>query len=254
MEQKFVVRDLRKKEKFQIDDEYLNGYAKLCGTNATLVYLCLCRHADYHTQECFPSVNMMSEKLGISRDSVMTGIKNLLEWNIILKERVRNPNNAKWINNSYTLLDKSVWKEKPSRFEPLGVAKSEIGASQVGNKGKSQVAVVDCKDTHKDKDTHIYKDSTIVEQPEVANINKIFNILYKINPSLNYAIPSYRKSAEWLISKYGFEKSVGLAEYAVSIFGKDYAPSITNPTELKNKLSKLAEFAKKNKKNNYIKL
>jgi len=73
----FLVRSLRNKQHFIVDDAYLNGYAKLCGPNATLVYLCLCRHADRH-QESFPSVQLMAGKTGISRDSVMRGIKKLL--------------------------------------------------------------------------------------------------------------------------------------------------------------------------------
>lgn len=115
-----VIRDLRHKEKFQIDDEYLNGYAKVCGANATLVYLCLCRHADYYTQKSFPSIEKMSEKLGISIASVKRGISSLVEWNIIVKQRTRHPENAKWVNNSYTLLDKTVWKQKPQLTQSYG--------------------------------------------------------------------------------------------------------------------------------------
>src|SRR3954451_15405663 len=121
-EDQFLVRDLRNKQHFIVDDAYLNGYAKLCGPNATLVYLCLCRHADRH-QESFPSVQLMAEKTGISRDSVMRGIKKLIEWNIIGKERERRQD-AKWLNNRYILLDKTVWKQKPSSTEQLG-AKSQ---------------------------------------------------------------------------------------------------------------------------------
>jgi hypothetical protein len=122
-EDQFLVRDLRNKQHFIVDDEYLNGYAKLCGPSATLVYLCLCRHADRH-QESFPSVQLMAEKTGISRDSVMRGIKKLIEWNIISKERERRED-ATWLNNRYVLLDKSVWKPKPSSTEQPG-AKSQI--------------------------------------------------------------------------------------------------------------------------------
>lgn len=249
MENSFVVRDLRKKEKFQIDDEYLNGYAKLCGTNATLVYLCLCRHADYHTQECFPSILMMSEKLGISRDSVMVGIKNLIEWNIISKERVRNPNNAKWINNSYTLLDKTVWREKPSRCEPPGLAKSEIEDSQVGNKGKSQVAVVDCKDTHKNKDTHI----NIATDKSVAdNINPVIDLFKIINPSYDrlFANKTQRGAVERLLKKYSQDQLDRIIKVAFKANQTKYAPRITTPLQLESKLGDLLFWANKNNKSN----
>jgi hypothetical protein len=140
----FEVRDYRKKEMFRVDDEYLNGYSKLCGTNATLVYLCLCRHSDRH-QESFPSIQLMAEKLGISRDSIIRGIKSLVEWNIIQKNRKRKEN-QQWLNNTYILLDKSVWKSKPSRCEQLGEPSRKLT--------ESQVAVSDTKVTHI-KETHI---------------------------------------------------------------------------------------------------
>lgn len=151
MEDKFEVRDHRNKQMFRVDDEYLNGYAKLCGVNATLVYLCLCRHADRY-QESFPSVTLMAEKTGVSRDSVIRGIKMLIEWNIISKERERKEN-AQWLNNRYVLLDKSVWKNKPSSTQQHG---SQVAHSvePSRNDGQNQVAHSDTKVTHK-KDTHI---------------------------------------------------------------------------------------------------
>ena len=72
--EKFEVRDLRIKEKFFMDDDYLNGFAKICGWKATVVYLSLCRHVDKN-QECFRSEELISKEHGISRDSVIRGIK-----------------------------------------------------------------------------------------------------------------------------------------------------------------------------------
>lgn len=129
---------------FRVDDEYLNGYARLCGVNATLVYLCLCRHADRH-QESFPSIETMSEKSGISESSVKRGISTLIEWNIIEKKRERK-GTGRWLNNRYVLLDKKVWKKKPQVTQTPGpqVTGTPIHRSQ----GPT-------KDTHS-KDTHKY--------------------------------------------------------------------------------------------------
>ena len=77
----YKVRDLREKF-FQVDDAYLNGYAKLCGISATGVYMILCRHAS-KDQSCFPSKKTIAEKLGISERSVYTAVKVLENWNII---------------------------------------------------------------------------------------------------------------------------------------------------------------------------
>ncbi len=111
MEREIKIRDLRKKEKFVIDDAYLNGYAKLCGIYATGVYMALCRHADKN-QYCFPSYNKIGEELAISIASVKRGVAKLLEWNIIEVVREKKTD-GKWQNNAYILRDKSEWKPKP---------------------------------------------------------------------------------------------------------------------------------------------
>jgi hypothetical protein len=76
------IIDNRSKEKFQMDDAYLNGYARLCGIYATGVYVSLCRHAD-KDQYCFPSFKLSAEELAISEKSVQRGIAELVQWNII---------------------------------------------------------------------------------------------------------------------------------------------------------------------------
>ena len=81
-EKQFKIRDLRKKDQFILDDAYLNGYARLCGWQATLVYISLCRHADIN-QIAFPSLNLIADELGVSRNTVIRGIKALKEWGVI---------------------------------------------------------------------------------------------------------------------------------------------------------------------------
>src|SRR5438105_3719016 len=101
--QQFEVRDLRRKEKFFMDDLYLNGYAKKCGIYATGVYLSLCRHAS-KDQECYPSYRKIAEELKISERQVGRSVKVLENQNIIKIKQL-----GKKLNNRYYLLDKSEW-------------------------------------------------------------------------------------------------------------------------------------------------
>jgi len=107
IEEKIIVRDLRKKEKFVIDDEYLNGYAKICGIYATGVYVSLSRHVDKN-QKAFPSIRRMAEELAVSESSIKRGLKKLEEHRIILRQR-----KGKMLTNRYYLLDKSEWSKEP---------------------------------------------------------------------------------------------------------------------------------------------
>ncbi len=103
-----VVRDLRHKEKFVVDDVYLNGYSRHCGIYATGVYMVLCRHADKE-QTSFPSVELIAEKLKISERSVIRAIKTLEAHNII-KTNKRKSGKGTFCPNLYILLDRSEWK------------------------------------------------------------------------------------------------------------------------------------------------
>lgn len=99
----FEVRDMRHKEKFFLDDEFLNGYAKLLGVYCVGVYVSLCRHANKN-QKCWPSVQKIQEELGIGRDSVISSVKRLEFWKIIKKTRT-----GKQLVNRYHLLDRKQW-------------------------------------------------------------------------------------------------------------------------------------------------
>jgi DNA-binding transcriptional regulator GbsR (MarR family) len=176
----FKVRDLRRKDKYTIDDEYLNGYAKLCGPFGTCAYNSLCRHAS-KDQECFPSIDLISEQHGIGRSSVLRGIKNLKEWGIILVIKEKDEKTKRQKNNVYILLDKSQWKPKPSITQTLGVdepsVSQELGAESATDtdpslpQTQSRVSDTDCKDTHV-KDTHIKDIAAKAADPVICKIEK----------------------------------------------------------------------------------
>src|SRR3972149_9700829 len=102
IEKQFKVRDLRQKEKFVIDDAYLDRYARVLGVTASTVYMSLCRHAD-RNQECFPSQELIAREHNISPRSVKRSIQRLKEANMILIRRERL-SHGRWRNNVYVLL------------------------------------------------------------------------------------------------------------------------------------------------------
>jgi Helix-turn-helix domain len=254
------IIDKRVKEKFIMDDAYLNGQAKICGWQATLVYNSLCRHANID-QESFPSIRLIMEELGIGRNTTLKGLENLEKYNVIKIEKAR-AENGKWINNTYTLLDKSVWvktggepksrrgnyqKKHPQVPDKDTVSRVPLMTQPSPSYDKNQVPVRDTKETHR-KETHI-KD--IPTAKAVDSKNQIFEVFYKtINPTINFANSVYRKACETLIEKLGLEKSITAAKYAVSIQNQKYAPVITNPLQLSNKYGELQAFYAKNHKIN----
>ena len=89
---------------FQIDNDFLDGYAKEIGYLGTTVYMALKRHSN-KKNEAFPSQRHLAIELGLSRTSVKGGIKALELWNILLVKR-----RGKTQSNLYLLLDRKMWK------------------------------------------------------------------------------------------------------------------------------------------------
>ena len=96
-EEEFEVRDLREKY-YQVNDAYLNGWARKCGIYATGVYNVLCRHAGYD-QSCFPSVVLISDKLSVSQRQVTYALRKLEDHNIIVIENHPGGRNKYWLTN-----------------------------------------------------------------------------------------------------------------------------------------------------------
>lgn len=171
----FKVRDLTKRGFYLKHDTYLNGWAKYCGWKATLVYDSLCRHAD-RDQEAFPSIKLMAEEHGVSRYSILRGVKTLKEWNIIKFIRCRNKR-GRFLHNTYYLLDKGEWKQ------PIQVAHSDMDYPSRSQQ-PIQVAHSDYKDTHI-KDTHT------LGVPKVIAGDAIYR--HKMNKRVNLILRRYKE-------------------------------------------------------------
>jgi hypothetical protein len=233
----FIIRDMRTKAHYVVDDEYLNGYARVCGVYATAVYNVLCRHADFHTQTSFPSVETMAEKLGVGRMSVLRALAVLEQYNIIKRERVRNATTARWKNNSYTLLDKSQWLPHTNQV-PVGDVE-EPSTSQV----QTQVPVGDTKDTHRPKDTHT-KPSAPLRAAKFtslgADVIKAFEAVDPKNKAY-YNRPPQREAADFLIAEYGFDQVRKRIQVLPKTNKLPYFPTITTPIQLRDKWVQLQD-------------
>ena len=145
--EEFEIRDTRTKEKFVIDDVYLNGYAKHCGINATGVYISLCRHVD-KKQKCFPSKKLIAKELGISESSVFRALKKLESYGIIRTGKQLRNDLGTFMHNVYTLLDKSLWGSNRRSQVPTVTQTDTVGHRDINRRSHRPT-----KDTHK-KDTH----------------------------------------------------------------------------------------------------
>ena len=229
-----------------MDDTYLNGQAKLCGWQGTIVYLSLCRHSSKE-QECFPSIKLMADEHNVNRKTILKGIENLSKRNVISVEKMRTKN-GQWLNNTYILLDKSEWDysqvpvEDTASQVPVATTPSPCG-------GHDQVPVEDTKETHKQGNT--YKETHILSKTKFCgkDVNNLIELFRPLNPNVDdfFKNKTERKAIESMLSKFGLEKMTNTIKALPDIVCKRYAPKITKPSELKRDLGKLLIFVEQEK-------
>lgn len=217
------IRDLRSKSQYKIDDEYLNGYAKLCGIYATAVYNSLSRHADFYQQKCFPSISLIAEQHNISKPTVLRAIKVLEVAGIVIRERV-----GKMQPNIYILSDKSTWVKKDDLEKIIGIKNkrgisnnrqkngkfgsevndmaitSEVNITAECSKsyGQSEVNDVECKDnTVKDtnnKDNKYKKLYFYRSYIENIDPSEVKDLSEKYNASQQKILDEVQEMIKWL--------------------------------------------------------
>jgi hypothetical protein len=84
------------------------------------------------------------------------------------------------------------------------------------------------------------------EKPQIvlqSQANKILDLFYTINKTIDYKKPFERRAADELIKIYGLERVLKVAKFAIQVRGMQFAPRISKPSDLKNKWADLETFA-----------
>ena len=85
---------------------------------------------------------------------------------------------------------------------------------------------------------------SITSEHSSQDIQQVFDIFYKtINPTINFGHKTSRTAADFMVKKFGIEKTCQFAKFACDVQGRKFAPTITTPLQLKEKLSALRTYA-----------
>lgn len=163
----FKVRDSRKKRFFYCDNEILY-YGEILTPIGIAIYISLCRHADIN-EEAFPSQITIAKEIGIKdRETCSKYIRILEEYNIISIGQTKDEVTGKWLHNTYSLMDKSVWIQPTVSDETRHGNHVRLNPTRV-----EADTVSDETDT---KNTHIIKNTNIENvHPIVFNEDKTGN-------------------------------------------------------------------------------
>jgi len=203
-QQLFKVRDKRSKNWLWMDNDYLNGYARVFGAVGTAIYVSLCRHADNETQKCFPSQEKIAEELNITSRTVRKYLKLFEKHHLISIEKERDPITKKWINNVYTLLDKSEW-DKPEEIISDGKPEEnndkshrKITTEAIGNKQHNNNTHINNTNNTSYKEGE--KSSSSYGNEDINLITRTFK--ETLGGSLDGTIKENRRFAHLLLQKF----------------------------------------------------
>ena len=193
----FKVRDFRNKQFFITDDEFLNGFARILGPIASMVYISLCRHAD-KDQTAFPSQELIAQELNVGRRTVVDKVALLQKHKLIDIVRERTEDGT-WLRNTYILLDKIHWLKDPSATTAHG--------DPSANDDINQVQPLHTKETHT-KDTHTL---SIAKYSKIENLTQsdLEEIASKYQVPLAFVTSKYDDMVLWAGERPGNSKVKG---------------------------------------------
>ena len=205
------------------------GRTRLLGSEFQVVLCVLRKTYGYGKKEDVISLTQFEKFTGLSRPTVVKTLKNLIARNILVKTALPaykfNKDWDSWVVNTALLV-----------------------------KHKDLSGLHRLTKTSKDRLTHNRKKIITIDnntgQPTVARYGNETNEILKmfnttINPTLSYANKTQRKAVVALIDLLGFDKTRQATEYAISVQGQRYAPTITTPYQLKSKLAELRIYYEK---------
>jgi len=94
-----------------------------------------------------------------------------------------------------------------------------------------------------------YKEKEIISSEQSSQVQKVLEIFYKINPTLNWGNKTNRSAAAEMIKKFGLDATLKMAQQIVDVQGEQYAPVATNPYKMKEKLAEFKIYFDKEKNN-----
>lgn len=137
------------------------------------------------------------------------------------------------------------YKRKIILTGKIATQKNARGVEKNYRGGSKKMLHNNIKEYYKDNIDTAKPSFAEVKQEHSKEIQEIFNLFYEINPTINFGNKTQRSAAEDMIKKFGAEKTINTVKFAISVQGKRYAPTITNPLELKNNMGKLLVYNKR---------
>ncbi len=143
---------------------------------------------------------------------------------------------------SEQMIEHSATK-KFSVFTILNWSKYQGIEHQIEHKVKSKL---NQSETNKN-DKNEKNDNNKSSSEDGAEVNSLISLFKEVNPDYQkfYKIKGHREAVSFIISKFGADKSANLIRYLPQLNSMPYAPTVTNPIQLRSKLGDIKAFMEK---------
>ena len=237
------------KEFFTIIPNYILNHSSALDQ---ALYLQLKRLAgDRKSNYCYPSFRYLKKQLGVGETNLKKAFQYIITYKWIDslgKRRVSTKGGKQWVS-AYKIND--IWKLNMDYYRngegvpnQEHLEKSEVSPIQpkVSPEIGKVSPVIPTKEEPLKKEL-LKKD--VLAMPSIA-INPLIEKFKTINPSyeLLFKNTTQRQALERLVKKHGEEAITKIIDILPKIFGKLYAPRITTPHQLEQKLGDLFAYLK----------
>lgn len=188
------------------------------------------------------SAATIAEELGCARKTVFAAIKFWLEegptYGILLAKKGRLGETS-----VYEVTIERMGEPVPERAQvdphPIGHATSaQKGTPPVPNRAHKE------EPFKKTPEEDIAAQGAAADQKAIVDVIDTFRVS-GLNPHISFGNKTQRKAAAELVAAHGTEKVVAFVWFAKQVAGRQYAPLVTTPTQLRDKLGALAAFAER---------
>jgi len=189
----------------------------------------------YNKKEDEISLSQFLKAIPVSKPTICKAIKNLQLVKIIkLVKRGSSKNSS------------NLWVFNKNYDEWQLVKKFKLVKKQKSTSKEIETQLVKkplhTKDNIQKKYTKEINTSEQGSRDEIKILNRFYD---NGNKGLNFGNKTEREASKWLLKEYGLEKTLNTIDYAFSILGKPYAPTISTPYQLKNNMTKLLAYYKR---------
>lgn len=194
--------------------------------------------------ECKATNKYLGEMLGLSENSI-TDLLNILKKTGLITIEVEKHSKGTY---------RTIWLNigtPPSRTTDTGVPNNGVGA--VPNNGY----IIDNnkhRDNNKDINYNMKQKVSSVEITDNKKFNELIDLFKEVNPSYQilFGNKTQRSAVGRLIDRLSVEKLIIVIKNLKKTNAEKYAPTITTPVQLEEKLGSLIAFLQKNNNTNNV--